>query len=264
MASYIVGGYDLKEIQHVMAEMMAAIDQVCRKNNIRYILDGGTMLGAIRHKGFIPWDDDLDIAMPRDDYERFMTIANRELGDSYRFECLENTKEYPYNFGKVRAIKTLYAEEFTSKLRINHGIYIDVFPMDYVEPQDEKNLIKIQKMIAHITQIRYAKLGLCKGLKYIPFMVLPLSFYNYMISKFMKHYLKGNCKFVQKLCHFGKNKPPIGISMFTDTIDVPFEEYKFLVPNAYNEFLSGRYGDYMTLPPKDKQKPCHKIGEIRI
>lgn len=86
MASYIVGGYDLKEIQHVMAEMMAAIDQVCRKNNIRYILDGGTMLGAIRHKGFIPWDDDLDIAMPRDDYERFMAIANRELGDSYRFE----------------------------------------------------------------------------------------------------------------------------------------------------------------------------------
>lgn len=262
--AYIVGGHDLKDIQKIMADMMADIDRVCTVYNLRYILDGGTMLGAVRHKGFIPWDDDLDIAMPRDDYEKFISIANRELSSKYRFECMENTKEYPYNFGKVRAIHTVYREELTAFLNINHGIYIDVFPMDYVDINSPKKLKFVQRQIAHLTQLRYAKLGLCKGLKYLPFKLIPLQIYNKILSSFMKYAYSTNGEYVQKLAHFGKNKPPISISLFNDTVKVPFEEYQFSIPKEYVLFLTGRYGNYMELPPLEKQQPCHEIGEIRI
>lgn len=261
---YTVGGYDLKDIQKVMSDMMADIDRVCLANNLRYILDGGTMLGAVRHKGFIPWDDDLDIAMPRDDYEKFMGIANKELSSHYQFQCMENTKEYPYNFGKVRAVHTVYKEKFSSSLHINHGIYIDVFPMDYVDVDNPKKLALVQRQIAHLTQLRYAKLGLCHGLKFLPFKIVPLHIYNKLLTSLMK-YSYSTCKeHVQKLAHFGKNKPPISISIFDNTIRVPFEEYQFNIPKAYDSFLTGRYGDYMKLPPPEKQQPCHEIEDIKI
>lgn len=262
--SYTVGDYDLRDIQKVMADMMADIDRVCSENKLRYILDGGTMLGAVRHNGFIPWDDDLDIAMPRDDYEKFIDIANSKLNSKYRFQCYENTKEYPYNFGKVRAVNTLYREELTGSLKINHGIYIDVFPMDYVDIKKPKGLTFVQKQIAHLTQLRYAKLGLCKGLKYIPFKILPLSTINKLLSKLMKYRLSCPENYVQKLCHFGKNKPPINISLFNDVIRVPFEEYQFNIPCGYDAFLKDRYGDYMTLPPPGERQPVHEIKEIRL
>lgn len=265
MDSYMIGKYRLKDIQHVMAKMMNEIHKICVKYKIRYILDGGTMLGAVRHNGFIPWDDDFDIAMPRDDYDKFIKIANKELGPLYRFECMENTKEYPYNFGKVRAVNTLYVEKFTEKLNINHGIYIDVFPMDYVDYNNKKHLKYVQKMIGRFTMLKYSKLGLCKGLKYLPFKILPIKFYNKLLNRFMKYYINGKTKeMVQKLCHFGKNKPPISISLFSNTIKVKFDEYEFFIPKDYNDFLTGRYGDYMKLPPEEKQKPCHEIGEISL
>ena len=131
MSQYKIGNYDLKELQNVMLQMMIEIDRICRKNNIQYILSGGTMLGAVRHHGFIPWDDDMDIAMPRKDYDRFVEIANSELPERFRLECYENTRDYPYNFGKVRDVNTIFKEKFTASLNINHGVYIDVFPMDY-------------------------------------------------------------------------------------------------------------------------------------
>lgn len=264
MVDYRIGNYDIKEVQAVMAKMMQEIHQVCEKNNIRYILDGGTMLGAVRHKGFIPWDDDLDIAMPRDDYEKFIAIANMELGSQYKFECMENTHEYPYNFGKVRAIDTLYAEEFTASLKINHGVYIDVFPMDYVNPDDKKRLSFIQKNIAHFTMLRYAKLGLISGIKYKPFMLLSNHFFTKWLRKLMMYDFQERGAYVQKLCHFGKNKPPVSLDLFNNVIYVPFEEYQFRIPKEYDSFLTGRYGNYMKLPPQNEQKPVHTIKEIRL
>lgn len=261
MNNYKILGYDIKDLQNEMLKIMCAIDKVCRENNIHYILDSGTMLGAVRHQGFIPWDDDADIIMLRDDYEKFIDIANRQLPPEFRFECLENTKEYPYNFGKVRAVNTLFRENFTKNTKgINHGIYIDIFPMDYVE---EKNFLKHAKWVGHFTGLRYDKLGLRGKKRKNLTAVVPLKLINTMAKKIMKyHYLKGDK--VCKLCHYGPNKPIIDKSLFTDVIEVPFEGEMFFIPKQYDSFLKGRYGDYMQLPPIEKQKPCHEICELKI
>ena len=260
---YEKGGYDLKAIQNIMLEMMLEIDRVCRENNIKYILDGGSMLGAVRHKGFIPWDDDLDLAMMRDDYIKFTSVANQCLKAPYEFQCVENTREYPYNFGKVFHTKTKFLEHFTADLDICHGVYIDIFPMDYVDLSDEKTLAKKRRLVSKYTQARYYKLKHNRGLKASVTRALPLSWINKRGLKHMMYfYKKGD--HVQKISHFGKNKPPIPTSMFTDTIRVPFEQYAFPIPREYDEFLKGRYGDYMKLPPIEDQRPLHHIIGVEL
>ncbi|MBQ3527690.1 MAG: LicD family protein [Clostridia bacterium] len=260
---YKIGKYDLKDVQNVMLEMMADIHRVCKKHGINYILDGGSMLGAVRHKGFIPWDDDLDIAMLRDDYIRFTEIANKELDKKYVFQCNENTKEYPYNFGKVFCVNTQYVERFTKDLDICHGVYIDVFPMDYVDENDIGKLQRTRKLIGKLTEARYGRLGLKSGIKGIIAKMIPIRLINHLcLKKMMYHYKKSDK--VQKLCHFGKNKPPVSTDLFTETVELAFEKYNFCVPAGYDAFLRGRYGNYMELPPLEDQKPAHHIISVEL
>lgn len=262
-----IGEYDIKDVQATMLAIMTEIDKFCQKYKLHYVLDGGTMLGAIRHKGFIPWDDDLDIIMLREDYDFFVDNFNRECPKKYKFECYENTKEYPYNFGKVRDITTIYMEDFTSKLSISHGIYVDVFPMDYVDVNNLKDLQHRRKLISHATQLRYAKLKLIKRMRYYPFLIVGLDTINGYITKQLKYYEQQKGLWVQKLCHCtieAKEKPPVNISMFYDVIRVPFENREFNVPKEYDLYLTQRYGNYMQLPPEEKRRPCHYIKEIKL
>jgi len=259
MEQYQVGGFDIKLLQNKMLGILLEIDRICRENNIRYLLDGGSMLGAVRHHGFIPWDDDADVMMPRDDYDRFIEIAPRALGKKYVFQCIENTREYPYNFGKVFDTSTEFYEKFTAKLNISHGVYVDVFPMDYVD----ENYLKQARMIGHLTMARYYKLGISHRAKGLVAKLIPLSVINKIISKKMR-YCDNSSPKVCKLCHHGKNKPPIDISLFNNVIRVEFESAMLPVPAEYNCFLSERYGDYMKLPPIEKRVPVHQITEVRL
>lgn len=258
--TYIIGGYDIRDIQNVMLDILMAIDKVCEENGIGYVLMGGTLLGAIRHQGFIPWDDDADIMMTRDDYDRFMKVAEECLPEGYVFQCMENTEKYPYNFGKVFASETLYTESGTAHLPICHGVYVDVFPMDYVS---EKDYLHQAKMVSHYTDVRYYKLGMIHEWRYAPFALAPLSFLNHMADRHMRYYKKDKDKLCQ-LCHFGPHKPVTDRSFLTDTIRVPFWGKMLPVPREYDRYLTMRYGDYMTPPPKEKQRPTHNIKGIKL
>ncbi len=124
----------IKEVQAIELEILLEVDRICREYEIPYFLDSGTLLGAVRHKGFIPWDDDIDIGMLRSDYERFLSIANRELGSEYFLQTYR-TDGAPIMFAKVRKKGTTFVEFRLRNIPMEHGLFIDVFPYDFL-PQE--------------------------------------------------------------------------------------------------------------------------------
>jgi len=123
---------ELKKIQNTLLEILIEVDRICRKNDIKYFLFAGTLLGAVRHKGFIPWDDDIDIAMPREDYEKFLQIVQKEPYSNYFLQNVITEIEAPFLFSKFRKDDTLLLEKAVMNKNIHHGIFIDIFPLDKV------------------------------------------------------------------------------------------------------------------------------------
>ena len=123
-----MANYDIDDVHKHILKIAKAVDAVCEKHNLRYYIWAGTMIGAIRHKGFIPWDDDLDIAMPRADYNLLVEHAAEWLPEPYEMVCTETDSEYPLPFGKIQDASTTLIERM--HLRYLGGIYIDVFPID--------------------------------------------------------------------------------------------------------------------------------------
>ena len=119
---------DLRNLQLIELEMIVEVDRICRKNHIKYTLDGGTMLGAVRHKGFIPWDDDADIVFTRHEYAKFYRACKRDLDtERFYFQDMENTPGYRWGYGKVRRKDTIFLREGQEQMPYEQGIFLDVF-----------------------------------------------------------------------------------------------------------------------------------------
>ena len=122
----------LRKVQLTELEILKTVDKICRENNIKYSLCGGTLLGAVRHKGFIPWDDDIDIAMRRDDYNRFLSLWEQSHPDGYLLQNKSNTPNFSQTFSKIRKDKTTFLQ-FKNEAGMYHtGIFIDIFPFDRI------------------------------------------------------------------------------------------------------------------------------------
>ena len=132
----------MNDLQQTEFKMLKCFVEICNKLNLKYYLVCGTALGAVKYKGFIPWDDDVDVALPREDYEIFCKEAQRLLPKEYFLQTYKTDKAYPSIFAKIRNSNTTYIEKTIAKLPINHGVYIDVFPLDGY-PEDKKSQIKI-------------------------------------------------------------------------------------------------------------------------
>lgn len=136
---------DLENMHKIQLNMLIEFDKICRRNNIKYILDAGTLLGAVRHKGFIPWDDDIDVRMLRDDYEKFCVVANKELPETMFFQNYKNDKGYPWMYSKIRMKGTKAVRIGQDRLNMEEGIYMDIFPCDGV-PDDNKKKKKHNRL----------------------------------------------------------------------------------------------------------------------
>jgi len=249
------------EVRSIQLEMLEKFAAFCEKNNLRYFLDAGTLLGAIRHQGFIPWDDDVDVGMPRPDYERFIKLAKNGFGHSL---VLSEPEDGIYPMLKIVDSETLMIE-FPDTIRNEIGVYIDVFPKDGLPNEGFYSKYLCKKVRLLILVNWFNKVSIFKWRNEKNFLKKVFAFtgrflindrnknwalnklhriakkFNFEESPFSATIIAGgmaNC--VEKKCleHYEKMK---------------FEHLELNVPIGWDKYLTKLYGEYMVIPPKDKQ-----------
>lgn len=248
----------LKKIKIVACDVLNEVVRVCDENDIKYFLGYGTLLGAVRHKGFIPWDDDVDIYMFRDDYERFASIASEKLGSNYIFQDWRNEIEYPFAMGKVRMNGTLSKENSFNHLNMHQGIFIDIFPLDKF-PEDIKETQKIRKKCIALNNFSVL-LSLDpkrkrNPLRNIVIYIAKKLFNGKKIQKKLYDYIMHNNKSEYEYYGLHTDNPFEHYRMedFCPAVKLEFEGKFYDCPKNYHKILQNTYGDYMQLPPEDQR-----------
>ncbi|MBU0279235.1 MULTISPECIES: phosphorylcholine transferase LicD [unclassified Gemella] len=255
---------ELNEIKKIGLDILIYIDGFCKKNNIEYFINYGTLLGAVRHKGFIPWDDDIDITMTRENYNKFIKLFKNDTS-KYKILSLESEKNYFNNFIKIHNSETkiIYSDLTKS---YDSGIFIDIFPLDYF---DNKKVINISYFFESLKYLSFIKKenvtykdskikDLCRIIMW--YLVRPIhpKFFAKVIEKIIKKYTSNKPTFSAFIISKNKEKDILPLNTGRELIELEFENHKFPAPKNYDEVLTYLYNDYMKLPKKSEQVP-HKF-----
>ncbi len=252
------------EKQQVMLEIMDEIHDFCISNNISYYLVGGTLLGAVRHHGFIPWDDDMDIGLLRKDYEYLLENFRSKSGN---IEILNYRNMDHYIWPSAKAIhkKTTLIELGREKSEI--GVYIDVFPIDYIDVdsyEDAKKIVKKSNRWKNYLTLKYLRIDRNRSLaKNIIVIIGKLLYFipdSYLIKKvnsYGKQNYSGSEKYVCNFTGAWGLREIAKASDFAETVKGQFEGRNYLLPRGFDDYLRTVYGDYMVLPPVEKRVTHH-------
>jgi len=254
---YDMANYDVNEVHRRILNILLQVDKACAEHGLRYFIWAGTMIGAVRHKGFIPWDDDLDIAMPRPDYDKLVEHCREWLPEQFEMVCAENDKVYPLPFAKIQDAHTTLIER--AHLRYLGGIYIDVFPIDGVPDSAWRRRwhfarYEYFKRVLYLMVRDPFKHGrgasswiplLCRWIyrldKVQDSIRRLLHLYDYDASEWVADYDDGMKGAMRK-------------SVLGSPTPYEFEGHQVMGVEQYDTYLSNKYGDYMTIPPHDKQR----------
>lgn len=265
-----------RRMQLVELEMLIEFDRVCRKNNINYVLFGGSLLGAVRHHGFIPWDDDADIAMLREDYETFKLHLDELDSRICFFQDHYTDQEYRWGYGKLRRTGTRYVRVGQEHLKCKTGIFVDVFPMDDI-PLSTIGQIAQDWYLYCLRKILWSEVGRLNtsGLKRLWFSLLSKIPAELVLSKLniIAKRSKNNSPNRVRCLSFPSTgtlykKNPLAIrygmpkSWFTNRAEYLFEGNSFFGSRDYDTVLEYIYGDYMQLPDASGREPHSPFSEI--
>ena len=237
-----------KELWAIQLDMLYKVQEICEKYHIKYFADAGTMLGAVRHRGFIPWDDDIDIMMPAKDYDMFIEIAKNELKDPY-FLQTDWTDECCYCHAKIRRSDTtgVLSKDVAANFSFNQGIFVDIFPMEYV-PEDE---VEYRKYIDHLWMIK--KEMLLKRSRWWMYerdnnelhdeMLKLRDYYTVLRRKYQD---SGSNTIANLSLPSLKNEIRKDMTLYNNVVYAPFEMIKLPIPVNYDAILTRQYGNYMT------------------
>ena len=265
---------ELEKLHSCQLLLANEVKRICQKHNIKYFMIAGTLLGAVRHKGFIPWDDDMDFAIMRSEYGRFLEACKTDLGEDFLLQEMFSDKFYGLPMAKLLLKGTTLVERSASKNKAFKGIYIDVFPYDNI-PNDIKLQKKHNKKLYFLKRIFLAKQHysiaekgqLVKSLVYGILKVASLL----CSRKFLRTRLENElCKYsdvdTKKVAAIGGAysyfKESVEKSWFEQTVELPFENTTFSAPKDYIAYLEYFYGDYMTPPPPEKRENRHGVVEL--
>ena len=260
----------LTSVQQILLGYLLEIDQICRKNDIKYFLAGGTLLGAIRHQGFIPWDDDADVMMLREDFDRFMKIADRELPPNIFVQTYQTEPGNHNAFTKLRINDTLFATAFTSRFPDMHnGIFFDVLSHDRTGKHNWSRKLHLMWTMAS-RSIVFNKWGnqniksggshpvLCKIGDYVKYLV-PMRFAEWMRERAYRFFKNRKTGWLYDGMGRNLSRGPFPEEWLKEAVYVPFEGCMLPVPKEYDKYLTWLYGDYMKMIPVSSRRTSHSI-----
>lgn len=254
----------IRKLQLTQLEILKVVDKFCRNNNIQYSLYAGTLIGAIRHKGFIPWDDDLDICMARDQYEKFIKVWDFQKPKGYLLQNKENTPGYTQSFTKIRKEHTTLLQPVDDPTRYHVGISIDVFPVDRIPDGKYRRLLfQFRCILYQLFTKEYVPINanrLEKILSKIIFIIIPRRYYRSLRNRLFASITKynNNPNFQRIMTESMKMiTTPLPINMMNDFIELPFEDGCFMCTKEYDQYLRSIFGDYLTPPPQKERVGIH-------
>lgn len=263
----------LQELKEIAFDTLKMFDAFCKKHNIKYFLAYGTLLGAIRYKKFIPWDDDVDVLVPREDYERLLQLF--QDSEQYRLHAYERNNKFHFPFAKLCDMTTRKEDTLYPNKKVALGVEVDIFPLDHFDQNLEIAKQEARQIRSYMNRLGFTKLR-CPQTKN------PLSFVawsailaydkllggEYFVKKIIKECKKEhqkNSDYVgaKAWCIYAE-RGIIPAEAFSQTIEVEFEGEKFPAPAGYDTYLTCLYGDYLPEPPKEKQKTHHFFKAYRL
>lgn len=253
----------IRQLQLIQLEMLIEIDKVCKKYNIKYSLYAGTMLGAVRHKGFIPWDDDLDICMTREEYDKFLTVWNWDNHEGYILQNKENEPRFTQSFTKIRKEHTTFIQAEWEKERYHTGVFVDIFPIDRIPNGKANRLLFSWRCLKYQLYTReFVPPNANIIIRLFAKLILDLS--NSETRKLRRRKLlekitkNNNCRCNRISIETKESLKQIcPIDLFEEYTLLEFEGMMFMSVKKWDEWLEILYGDYMELPPLENRRWAH-------
>lgn len=261
-----------KKLHGVLIEILDYVVSICEKNDLQYCLVYGSALGAYRHHGFIPWDDDMDIAMPRNDYQKFLSIMEKQKNGKYSLQNEKNEENYFLSFSKVRKNGTIFIEGIAEGKYHNNGIYIDVFPLDFIKNYDNQakknrkriNYIKHVLKIQGCPQLYKKKEGIAKFIADCVFSFPAWIMSNKKLLRILNNWMvtPTNLEQASYVAQYDESSEAAVMKkdIYFPLGECEFEGKMYKVPGNIREYLRRQYGDdYMELPPVEKRATHNPI-----
>ncbi len=254
-----------EELKMIQMDVLSAIHHFCLEHEIKYSLGCGSMLGCARHKGYIPWDDDIDIYMLREDYNKLIREFPDIYEEHYKFVTLERDEKWQRAYGKAYDSTTIIKEETTASYEL--GVNIDIFPIDFV-PDNEEEWLRYDKKRRSLQYVYEMKVTTFRSgrpflknafLAFCKLVFLPISSRQLakQIQNVAQRFNEQPASRVFECCQGLFQKHPFKKSLFDNLTLLPFEDREYMAFADYDEYLTNGYGDWRQLPPKEKQVSHH-------
>lgn len=264
---------DLQIIKSAELRIANEINQICLRNNIKYSMIGGTLIGAVRHHGFIPWDDDIDLMMERNEYERFLNIAENELSEEFYIANYEHTPSIGEPFTKIMMKNTVMKESFTGSSGAPAGIFVDIFPVDNAPKSKVLKTIQryrnysLRKKILIKSNYYFGKTGV-KKIIYDALGAFTFESKSDLVRKYRNNQIKYNqcdvAEYVSLCGAYDYNRETLPKEWLSEYTFLEFEGQKLMAFKDYDKILKHYFGDYTKLPPENQRICRHAVAELDL